>query len=91
MKRCNISALEELLKSNKEGDATISISHKLYGNAQKIRLKPDYIIDETRIGFKLKNGQEIFIYKKDIVDCGTKDDIYFSDNLMEIKIRLHKQ
>lgn len=68
----------------------ISISHKLYGE-QKLKLKLDYIIDEERIGFSAKSGQEIFIYKKDLVNYGTKDGIYFADDLMEIDIKLHRQ
>ena len=40
---------------------------------------------------KVKNGQEIFVYKDEVVDYGTKDGIYFADDLMEINIRLQEQ
>ena len=83
-----INILEDILNKNKGVDAIISISHKLYG-AQKIKCELDYIFDNERIGFRVKNGQEIFIYKSDIVDYGIKDGIYFADNIMEIKIKLN--
>ena len=83
-----INILEETLRENKGKDAIISISHKLYG-PQKIKCKLDYIFDDERIGFRVKNGQEIFIYKSDIIDYGIKDGIYFADNIMEIKVKLN--
>ena len=83
-----INILEEILSKNKGKDATISISHKLYG-AQKIKCELDYIFDSKRIGFRVKNGQEIFIYTSDIIDYGIKDGVYFSDNIMGIKIKLN--
>ena len=85
-----INVLEKALNGNNGKDATISISHKLYGN-QKIRCKLDYIFDNQRIGFKVISGQEIFIYRNDLVTYGVKDGIYFADNIMEIKIKLHEQ
>lgn len=85
-----INILEEVLRENKGVDATISISHKLYGE-QKIKCELDYIFDAERVGFRAKNGQEIFIYRVDIVDYGTKDGIYFADDVMEIRIKLNKQ
>lgn len=85
-----INTLEEALRENKGVDAMISISHKLYGE-QKIKCELDYIFDVERVGFRAKNGQEIFIYRVDIVDYGTKDGIYFADDVMEIRIKLHGQ
>ena len=85
-----INILEEVFSKSNGKNATISISHKLYGN-QKIRCELDYIFDNERIGFRPINGQEIFIYRKDLVDCGTKDGIYFADNVMEIRIKLNEQ
>ena len=85
-----INILEKILKENKGVDATIGISHKLYG-PQKIKCKLDYIFDNERIGLRVKNGQEIFIYKSDIIDYGIKDGIYFADNVMVINIKLHGQ
>ena len=83
-----INILEETLRENKGKDAIISIFHKLYGS-QKIKCELDQIFDSERIGFRVKNGQEIFIYKSDIVDYGIKDGIYFADNIMEINIKLN--
>lgn len=83
-----INILEEELMKNQWVDAIISINHKLYGT-QKIKGVVDYIFDDERIGFKVKNGQEIFIYKSDIIDYGIKDGVYFADNVMEIKIKLN--
>jgi hypothetical protein len=85
-----INVLEEVLQKYNGQDALISISHKLYGE-QKIKLKIDYIFDEKRVGFRVKNGQEIFVYKNKIIDYGTKDGIYFADDLMKISIKLHRQ
>ena len=85
-----INILEEAFHKSNGKDATISISHKLYGN-QKIRCELDYIFDDERIGFKAINGQEIFIYRKDLVSYGIKSGIYFADSIMNIKIKLHAQ
>ena len=84
-----INILEKTLRENKGVDACISISHKLYG-PQKIKCELDYIFDNERIGFRVKNGQEIFIYKSDIVDYNIEDGIYFADNIMEINIKLNR-
>ena len=84
-----INILEEELRKNNGIDAIISISHKLYGS-QKIKCALDYIFDNERIGFRVKNGQEIFVYKSDIINYGIKDGIHFADNLMEIKIKLNR-
>ena len=85
-----INILEKTLRENKGVDACIGIYHKLYG-PQKIKCELDYIFDNERIGFRVKNGQEIFIYKSDIVDYNIEDGIYFADNIMEINIKLHVQ
>lgn len=85
-----INIIEEALRECNGEDATISISHKLYGD-QKIKKKLDCIVDEKRIGFRVKNGQEIFVYKNEIIDYGMKDGIYFADELMEINIKLQGQ
>lgn len=87
MENKGINIIEKALKENNGADATISISHKLYG-VQKIACSLNYIFDEERVGFRVKNGQEIFVYKKDIIQYGIEDGIYFADDLMEIKIRL---
>ena len=85
-----INILEEAFHKNNGRDAAISISHKLYGN-QKIRCELDYIFDNERIGFKTINEQEIFIYRKDLIDYGVEDGIYFADNVMDIRIKLNEQ
>ena len=85
-----INILEKVFVENNGKDAIVSISHKLYGN-QKLKCKLDYIFDETKIGFKVVNGQEIFIYKNDLISYDIQDGICFADKLMEIKIKLHEQ
>lgn len=87
MENKGINILEEILKKHNGVDAIISISHQLYGD-QKIICSLNYIFDEERIGFRVKNGQEIFVYKKDIIHYGIKDGICFADDLMEINIKL---
>ena len=86
----SIKGINELLEKYNGKDATIRISHKLFGT-QKIELELEYIFDEDRIGFRAGNGQEIFIYTRDIVSFGVEDGIYFADNLMRIDIKLHEQ
>lgn len=81
-----MSILKDKLKEYKGEDAVISISHKLYGN-QKLKCKFDYIFDKQRIGFYI-NKQEIYIDRDKIVDYGTKDGIYFADDIMEIRIKM---
>ena len=90
METKGINILEEAFIKNNGKDAMISISHKLYGN-QKIKCKLNYIFDQERVGFHVVNGQDIFIYRKDLVGYGIKDGIYFADNIMEIKIKLNEQ
>jgi hypothetical protein len=77
---------KELQKHNGE-DAVISISHKLYGN-QKIKCKLNCIVDDSRIGLYIKNGQEICVYKNDIINFQINQYILFEDDLMSIKIAL---
>ena len=90
METKGINILEKAFYKGNGKDAMISISHKLYGN-QKIKCALDYIFDNERIGFKAINEQEIFIYRKDLIDYGVKDGIYFADNVMEIRIKLNEQ
>lgn len=85
-----INILEEKLKKHNGEDAVIRITHQLYG-VQEISAELNYICDERRIGFFVKNGQEIFIYKDEVGDFGIEDGIYFADDLMRIDIKLHEQ
>lgn len=85
-----INILEEAFNRSNGKDATISISHKLYGN-QKIVGTLDCFCDNHRIGFRVKNGQEIFIYNNEITTYGIEDGVYFADKIMEIRIKLHGQ
>ncbi len=74
------------LEKCKGVDVIIGIDHKLYGS-QKIRCCLDYIFDEQRIGFRAKSGQEVFVYRVNLVDYGIKDGIYFADDVMKIDIK----
>ena len=85
----SIKGINELLEKYNGKDATIRISHKLFGT-QKIELELEYIFDEDRIGFRAGNGQEIFIYTRDIVSFGVEGSIYFADELMRIDIKLNE-
>lgn len=91
METKGINIIEEALRKHQGEDATISIFHKLYGGEQKIKAKLDYIFDESRIGFRIKDGQEKFIYRNELISYGIEDGIYFADDLMEIRIKLHRQ
>ena len=75
-----------------EGEmAIISISHKLYGE-QKIKCKLHWILNENKIGIKVKKDYEIYMYRNEIVDYGIEDGIiYFADDLMRVDIKLHRQ
>lgn len=85
-----IKGINELLDKYNGKDATIRISHKLFG-VQEIETELDYIFDENRIGFRVGNGQEIFIYRKDIIDFGIEGSIYFADDVMKLEIKLNEQ
>lgn len=86
METKGINILEEKLREYQGGDALISISHKLYGS-QQLKVKLDYIWDKERIGFRT-DRQEIYIHRNELTNYGTKDGIYFADDLMEIKIKM---
>lgn len=90
METKGINILKEAFRKNNGADAIISISHKLYGK-QKITCALDGFCDEQRIGFRVKNGHDIFIYSGDLRSYGVEDGIYFADNIMEIKIKLNEQ
>ena len=90
METKGINILEEALKRYNGSDATISISHKLYGN-QKLQCTLDCLCGDNRIGFKVNQHHVIFIYKHDLECYGVEDSIYFADKLMEIRIKLHEQ
>ena len=90
MKIKGINILTEAFNVNNGKDATISISHKLYGG-QKIKCKLDGFCDGNRIGFKVCNGQDIFIYSDDLANYGVDNGIYFADDMMEITIKLQEQ
>ena len=77
-----------LEKLNGRG-AVIRISHKLFGT-QEIETELDFIFDENRVGFRVGNGQEIYIYTKDIVDYGVEGSIYFADDVMRLEIKLNE-
>lgn len=82
--------IKGILEKYNGKDATVRISHKLFG-AQEIETELDLILDEDRVGFRVGNGQEIYIYTKDIVDCGVEGSIYFADDVMRIDIKLNEQ
>lgn len=88
--KVKIKGINELLNKYSGKDATIRISHKLFG-MQKIKTELDYIFDEDRIGFRVGNGQEIFIYIKDLVEFGIGGSIYFADDVMKLEIKLNEQ
>lgn len=90
MDKKGIETLKKSLEKNRGAGATISICHKLYG-LQKVKCELNYIFDAERIGVKIKSGQELFIYRSDLINFGIEDGIYFADNMMEIKIQLHVQ
>ena len=90
METKGINILEEELKKYNGEYAAIRISHKLYGS-QEIETELNYFCDDKRIGFLIKNGQEIYIYKNEVKDFGIEDGIYFADDLMRIDIKLNEQ
>jgi len=83
-----INILEKELQKYKCADVIIDICHNLYGD-QKVKCYLDYIFDEQRIGFRMRDNQEIFIYRVDLVDYSVKDGIYFADDVMKISIKLN--
>lgn len=87
MDKKGINIIEKALKGCCGASVLISTSHKLYGK-QNIKCKLDYIFDEEKIGFRVSNGQEIYVHRDEIVNYGVKDGIFFADDLMEIKIKI---
>lgn len=85
METKGMNILEKKLREYQGGDALISISHKLYGS-QQLKVKLDYIWNNEKVGFRASK-QEIYIDREKIINYGTKDGIYFADDLMEIKIK----
>lgn len=87
MDKKGINIIKEALKGYCGASVFISTSHKLYGK-QNIKCKLDYIFDEEKIGFRVSNGQEIYVHMDEIVDYGVEEGIYVADDLMEIKIKI---
>ena len=76
-----ISAMQKV----KGEDAEISISHKLYGD-QKLRCEFSPITNE-HIGFNVK-GHDIYIDRNQIKNIELGNGIFFSDDVMEIMIKI---
>ena len=86
MEKMGINELKQAFEKHNGGDATISISHKLY-KGERIKCKFDYIFDEKRIGFRIKKGQELYIYKTELLSYGIYNKyIYFEDDVMHVDI-----
>lgn len=77
--------IEELMKINGK-HARLKIQHKLYGN-QILEHGLCLINDKDRLGFHI-NDQEIYINKRDILECGIIKGVYFwADKIMRIEIQ----
>ena len=90
MEDTKVKDIKGILEKYNGKDAIIRISHKLFGT-QEIETKLDLIFDGDRVGFRVGNGQEIYIYTKDMVDYGIEGSIYFADDVMRIDIKLNEQ
>lgn len=77
-----IGAMQKL----KGEDAEISISHKLYGD-QKLRCKFSPVITNEYIGFYAKEHDK-YIYRNEIKNIELGHNIFFSDDVMEIMIKI---
>lgn len=82
-----IETLEQVLKQNNGKSAAISTSHKLYGD-QKIKCELNCMIDDERIGFRVKSGQELYMYKNEIESVRINDRIVFEDDVMIVSIQI---
>lgn len=76
--------MENLLKTMKNSKMKIILNHRLFGNQKFIVDAFSPILDEHRIGVCIK-GENIFIYKKDII----KED-YNSVSDGNLTIRIEK-
>lgn len=90
MDKKGIEILKETLEKKSGVGAMVSIYHQLYG-IQKVKCDLDYIFDTERIGVRIKSGQELFIYRKNLKDYGIENGIYFADDVMKIEIKLNEQ
>ena len=78
----------EILKKYEGDMAIIIISHKLYGE-QKIKCKLHWILNESKVGVRVKRDYEIYMYRDKIVDYGIEGKmIYFADDLMKMDIKI---
>ena len=81
-----INELKKVLEKHNGEDAVISISYKIYTD-KKIECRPEFFIDERRIGFRIKKGQEIYIYRNELQNLGIDDEVFFEDNEMRVNIK----
>ena len=82
-----IETLEQVLKQNNGKSAVISTSHKLYGD-QKIKCKLDCMIDDKCIGFRVKSGQELYMYKNEIESISINEFVVFADDVMRVSLQI---
>ena len=77
--------IEELNEVNGKR-VKIKITHKLYGD-QTIEYDLCVLNDEGRLGFHI-NEQEIYLNKRDILDYGIIEGVYFwADKVMRLEIQ----
>ena len=80
-----INELKKVLEKHNGEDAVISISHKIYKD-EKIKCNPEYFMDDKRMGFRIKPGQEVYIYRDELQNWGIDNEIFFEDDVMRVSI-----
>lgn len=86
METKGINELKKALEKHNGEDAVISISHKIY-KGERFECKPECFIDEKRIGFRIKEGQEFYIYRNELQNWGIDNEIFFEDDVMRISFK----
>lgn len=81
-----INELKNVLEKHNGEDAVLSISHKIYKD-ERIKCKPEYFEDDKRMGFRIKPGQEVYIYRNELQNWGIDDEIFLEDDVMKVSIR----
>lgn len=86
METKGINELMKVLQKHNGENAVVSISHKIY-TSEKIKCNPECFMDDKRMGFRIKPGQEVYIYRNELQDWGIGNEIFFEDDVMKISIK----
>lgn len=85
MKTNGIKELKKIFEQFNGEDAVINLSHRLYGD-QKVRCKLNFFIDDNKVGVRVKNGQELYVYRQNLYVDVIENGILLADDMLRISI-----